>query len=51
MTLNQQAGEGLIRMEYSWLVMEPKFKNSNKKVTCMNLGHYRSHLIILWVLY
>ena len=40
------AGEGYIWMEYSWLVREPKFKNSNKKVTCMNLGHYRCHLII-----
>lgn len=35
------AGEGDIQMKYSWLVMQPKFQNSNKKVTCMNLGQYR----------
>jgi len=44
------AGEGDIQMKYSWSVTQPKFQNSNKKVTCMNLHQYRC-LLIIWHLF
>jgi hypothetical protein len=46
----EPAGEGDIQMKYSWLVMQPKFQNSNKKVTCANLGQCRC-LLIIWHLF
>jgi hypothetical protein len=41
------ADEGDIQMEHSRLVVQPKYRNSNKKITCKNLGQYSCDLL-LW---
>jgi hypothetical protein len=46
MTL-EQADEGDIQMEYSILVVQPKYRESNKKITCKDLGQYR-YCLQIW---
>ena len=43
----EQADEGDIQMEYSRLVVQPKYRKSNKKITCKDLGQYR-YCIQIW---
>jgi hypothetical protein len=44
----EPAYEGDIQMDYSSdsCTVQPKYRNTNKKITCKNLGQYRYHLII-----
>jgi len=42
----EQADEGDIQTEYSRLVVQPKYRKSNKKNTCKVLGQYKDCLQI-----